>query len=214
MTVAPPNWYPDPTNPQALRYWDGSQWTTHVAPAQTVGPGHPASAPTGQRRRGARHLGWVGLLLCVIAVVAVALPGVGYARTSSDDGVLLDTSSQRVHLPAHEKYGIYIDDADNSGYSDSCSAVDRDGRPIRIKDASWSMSSSDTETLDYVFDTGSGELTIDCLVAGERVTTRPVPNFGALALGVAIAAVVGLAGAAMLIIWLVSRSQRQAPTRQ
>lgn len=30
-TTTPPGWYPDPNNPQAQRYWDGSQWTEHTA---------------------------------------------------------------------------------------------------------------------------------------------------------------------------------------
>ena len=42
----PPNWYPDP-NGEGLRYWDGTAWTTHTAPA--VAPAEPAAesqAPT------------------------------------------------------------------------------------------------------------------------------------------------------------------------
>jgi hypothetical protein len=32
MTVqAPPDWYPDPFGRHELRYWDGGQWTQHVA---------------------------------------------------------------------------------------------------------------------------------------------------------------------------------------
>jgi hypothetical protein len=211
MTAAPPNWYPDPTSPHQLRYWDGSQWTAHVAPAHAMGPGPATTAPPGKKRRGTRHLGWVGALLCVAAVVAVAVPGVGFVRTSTEDGVRLDGSAQHVRLPAHEKYGIYVDDADNSGYSESCTAVDRDGREIHLDDSSWSMSSSETEMLDYVFDTGSGDLTITCSVPGERVTARPVPNFGALALGVVGGGILGLAGVVMLIVWLVTRNQRRQP---
>lgn len=31
---APPGWYPDPpASPGGRRYWDGVQWTEHVAPA-------------------------------------------------------------------------------------------------------------------------------------------------------------------------------------
>ncbi|MFJ4209575.1 DUF2510 domain-containing protein [Paenarthrobacter sp. NPDC089675] len=27
----PPGWYPDPSNPQQMRWWDGVQWTPHLA---------------------------------------------------------------------------------------------------------------------------------------------------------------------------------------
>ncbi len=40
------NWYPDPTTPGQLRYWDGSAWTEHVAPDSSASPG-PAVAPAG-----------------------------------------------------------------------------------------------------------------------------------------------------------------------
>ncbi len=42
----PPNWYPDPDG-EGLRYWEGTAWTTHTAPA--VAPAEPAAesqAPT------------------------------------------------------------------------------------------------------------------------------------------------------------------------
>jgi len=31
---APPGWFPDPTNPTLLRYWDGVNWTQHTAYTQ------------------------------------------------------------------------------------------------------------------------------------------------------------------------------------
>lgn len=27
-----PDWYPDPRSEAALRYWDGEEWTSHIAP--------------------------------------------------------------------------------------------------------------------------------------------------------------------------------------
>lgn len=32
-STTPPGWYPDPSDPQQLRWWDGVQWTAQLAPA-------------------------------------------------------------------------------------------------------------------------------------------------------------------------------------
>lgn len=39
----PPGWYPTPDGQQ--RYWDGTQWTDHVAPAAPVGQPQPMAGP-------------------------------------------------------------------------------------------------------------------------------------------------------------------------
>jgi hypothetical protein len=74
------------------------------------------------------------------------------------------------------------------------------------------VSSSDTEVLDLVFDTGSGELTIQCAVPGEQVTARPVPNDLAMLLGIVLAGILGCTGVGLLIVWVTLRSSRQART--
>ncbi|MCW2798688.1 MAG: hypothetical protein JWQ70_160 [Aeromicrobium sp.] len=218
MTNPPPSWYPDPTRRHELRYWDGSQWTDHVASAGVAGtdpvaqppsPANPAGARSGSGRF-SRHLGWVGLLLCVLAVGVAAVPGVSFGRAAAHHGVHLDGSTQHVRLPPHEMWGIYVDDANNSGYTEECSAVDANGKSVQMSDPSWNISESDTETLDMVFDTGSGVLTFDCSVPGERVTTRPVADFQSLLLGTAVAGVLGLLGVALIIVWLVLRTQRKS----
>ncbi|HWU32188.1 MAG TPA: DUF2510 domain-containing protein, partial [Marmoricola sp.] len=46
MTNAPmPGWYQDPEMAGRLRYWDGSQWTEHLAGAPTVAPSYQAPTP-------------------------------------------------------------------------------------------------------------------------------------------------------------------------
>ncbi|MFJ5954558.1 DUF2510 domain-containing protein [Paenarthrobacter sp. NPDC092416] len=32
-STTPPGWFPDPSDPRQLRWWDGVQWTPHLAPA-------------------------------------------------------------------------------------------------------------------------------------------------------------------------------------
>lgn len=43
MTDPAPNWYPDPADPDQLRWWDGQAWTQHTQPAT---PQTPQQAPT------------------------------------------------------------------------------------------------------------------------------------------------------------------------
>jgi hypothetical protein len=148
-------------------------------------------------------------MLCVLAVLVMAVPGVGYARAAGGQSVHLDDGPQHVVLPADQTYGIYVDDADNSGYSERCSAVDARGQHVQMADPWWSVSDSNTEMLDIVFNTGSGNLTIDCSIPGEHVTVRPVPNLRALVLGVAGGGILGLAGAFMLLVWLIGRQSRR-----
>jgi hypothetical protein len=65
MSSQPPGWYPDAQGQQ--RYWDGNQWTEHVAPA-AGGPatgGGPAAGATGQ----SSPLLIVALVLAAVTVV-------------------------------------------------------------------------------------------------------------------------------------------------
>jgi len=61
VTTPPAGWYINPDDATQQRYWDGSQWTTHVAPGE---PGVAALAPRRSRR---------GLVASIIALVALVL---------------------------------------------------------------------------------------------------------------------------------------------
>src|SRR5690606_2834579 len=45
MTSPAPGWYPDPGNPQLLRWWDGNTWTPHTQPNPHGQPGHAPGQP-------------------------------------------------------------------------------------------------------------------------------------------------------------------------
>ena len=165
------------------------------------------------RPRRSRLFGWAAALLGAAAIgtaiVAVSL----FARSLEGDSFRLDESPRQVVLPSHRTYGIYVDDADNSGYSESCSVRDAEGKEVPLRGPGWTASTSDTETLDFVFDTGTGELTISCSVPGEQVTAKPVPNVLALVLGSMLAVILGVATIGFLVLWLLARSSRARSSR-
>jgi hypothetical protein len=86
-------------------------------------------------RSNSKVLGWISLALLALAAVAVAAPLSRYVVAASDKGFALrDGSQAEVHAPGGRTWGLYFDDADNSGYSESCTATDSAGRPIAIRD--------------------------------------------------------------------------------
>lgn len=53
MSAPEPNWYPDPSNPEQLRWWNGSVWTDGTRPAEastTPDVPVPRNAPAGRKR--------------------------------------------------------------------------------------------------------------------------------------------------------------------
>lgn len=86
---APAGWYPDAQGPSGqLRYWDGTQWTSHTAQPQIPAPpaGYQASGadevaqPTRQRGWVARHK-----VLTTIAAVVLACSGLGIVGALVDE---------------------------------------------------------------------------------------------------------------------------------
>jgi len=177
--------------------------------AGTAATGTIFDVPQPDRRRTALLV--AGALLLCLAFLSVALPAFGFARAASKAGVRLGNGPKQIVLPAHEQYGIYVDDTDNSGYSEQCAITDANGREIPLHDPGATFSNSDTETLDIVFNTGSGRLTIDCSISAERVTVKPVPNLKALVIGLALAAALGCAGIVAIVLRFTLRSKRSVP---
>jgi len=87
-----PDWYPDPSTPGQLRFWDGTAWTAHVkltGPAVPVMPAPSAASAAGSESPRATEpapkklanraagFGMVGVLLLAIGVVLAIFIGLG-----------------------------------------------------------------------------------------------------------------------------------------
>ena len=81
MSTPPAGWYPDPAMEQTQRYWDGTQWTHHIAPitAAPVPSDHgPATAehwlvPVGRSWQSivAGYMGFMALVAAVFGYAGV-----------------------------------------------------------------------------------------------------------------------------------------------
>ena len=69
-STPPAGWYPDPTEPSVLRYWDGTQWTTDMQPAMQPAADIPATRLTNRTA-----LGIVLGLILVASMVLVVFGG-------------------------------------------------------------------------------------------------------------------------------------------
>lgn len=140
------------------------------------------------------------------------MPVTLFVLASSDKGVALRAEHTKVDAPADRTWGIYVDNADNSGYSESCTATDSRGRAIAIRDAGPTVTSSDTEMLDLVFTTPrDGTFTISCEVSGAVARVGPVGSLPLVLVGVLVAALLGLGGLVTGLVWLARRTSPPTP---
>lgn len=94
MSQTPPDWYPDPSDPASVRYWDGTAWTALTRPLAAAPPASPPAGPPAMSghvsapRRSHRGL-WitlsaVGVLVVGLGVVGVLFVAGKFAPISSD----------------------------------------------------------------------------------------------------------------------------------
>src|SRR5687767_8759749 len=82
---APPGWYADPGTPGGRRYWDGSRWTSEIAPAAPPPSGVDSSVPNG--------------LVIAGYVFAVLIPIVG---------LILGLAAAAKHRGPGTRHGVWI----------------------------------------------------------------------------------------------------------
>jgi hypothetical protein len=127
-------------------------------------------------RSGRRHQA-ASLILVFVPPFVLAACGGGDSSSGDNTPKVIHLTGQPQHvvLPAHKKYGIYVNDANNSGYSLSCAAKDAHGRQVHMDDQTPpTISSSGTNNLDLAYNTGSGDLTFTCSASGAQTTTGPL----------------------------------------
>ncbi|MEI7055317.1 hypothetical protein WBG06_05815 [Nocardioides sp. CCNWLW239] len=162
-----------------------------------------------QGRISSKLLGWSALVLLLAAAVTFVAPITLFILAAADNGVGVADAPITVDAPGHQTWGIYFNDADNSGYSGYCSVNDSAGRPVEIRDPGATVSSSDTEMLDHVFTTPEGgSFTVDCQAEDASVRVGPVGNLPSVLIGAVIAAGLGLVGLGLGIHWLISKDSR------
>ena len=127
-------------------------------------------------RSGRRHqAAWLALVFVPLFVLAACGRGDSDSSDNTSKVFHLTGQPQHVILPAHKKYGIYVNDANNGGYSLSCTATDAQGRQVHMDDQTPpTISTSGTNNLDLVYNTGSGDLTFTCSASGAQTTTGPL----------------------------------------
>ena len=155
-----------------------------------------------------RVIGFAALVCLLLALVAVVVPVVGLVRAGSGPHVRLVQGRNSLTLPSGSRYGLFFNDTDNSGYSESCDVTDH-GKHVPLSGPGFVITSSDTDNLDFVFHTGSGNLVIDCDTGGvEEVTTRPAPSYTAILVGGAAAALLGFGALVLAALWMAGRGSR------
>ena len=107
MSVAPvahtpvAGWYPDPSEPSVLRYWDGGQWTHHLQPAAPAI--EAASNPSWLTNRTA--IGAVVGLLVLATIGSVVFGGSdsdsGGAAASSDADAMAHARAAQAAIEAY-----------------------------------------------------------------------------------------------------------------
>lgn len=145
-------------------------------------------------------------MLLAAAAVAFVVPIAQFAVASGEDGVAVRDTPVTLNAPAHRTWGVFFNDADNSGYSGFCAVSDGAGRSVEIRDPGATVSSSDTEMLNHVFTTpDGGTFTIACQAEGASVRVGPVGNLPSVLVGSMVAAGLGLAAFTLGMMWLPRR---------
>jgi uncharacterized RDD family membrane protein YckC len=162
--TSPAGWHPDPVPPQPgqppqLRYWDGTRWTEHTAPATP--PAQPGAGQQPYRTQPAPYAGTYG------AAYPTGSPYGANAVPSTPDGVPLAGWGARL--------GAYLIDGLILGVLGALAAIPWLGQLI----------DSYSELFDEAMDAGSTGATVDTTAFAEDVA-GPLLTITLLALAISL----------------------------
>lgn len=84
MSQSPPaNWYPDPDRPDLQRYWDGTAWTEHTAPAVRPQPAVGGFQPPTPAGTAPDPWLWQSIVVTLLCCLPLGIAGIVYASRSS-----------------------------------------------------------------------------------------------------------------------------------
>lgn len=183
-------------------------------PVPGYGPGY-GPAPVQKHRPRPRWFVIGGALLVLAATAfVVGLFTVLRPLTQEDAVISPDDGSVTVDVPAGEERALFT----RSGYgtSGACLVTDEDGDRPRLRSISGDFTYNEW-TAENRFDTGAGDVVVDCSAAGESVRVGQVPSTGAFVVGLLVAIlgpiVLGLAGLVVLVVTGILYATRPARPR-
>ena len=167
------------------------------------------AAPVKYRPRARWFVIGAGLVLAAVALFAAALVAI-LGPLFHEDAVFASAEPHTINVPAHSERALYSDGEGGL----TCSAVDGTGAalPLRLVTGSFTVNQW---TAVFRFDTGDGEVTIDCSLTGDssQVRVGELPSTGTFVVGLVVGIlgplVLGLAGGLILVITFVRYLTRQ-----
>ncbi len=171
----------------------------------------PYGAPPVKYRPKARWfvLG-AALVLAAVLLFAAALFAI-LGPLFHVDAVFPASEPHTINVPAHSERALYTD----GGGGLTCSAVDGTGAVLPLRLVTGSFTVNEWEAVSR-FDTGDGEVTLDCGMTGDssRVRVGELPSTGTFVVGLLVGilgpVVLGLAGGLILVITFVRYLRRPA----
>lgn len=113
---AAPGWYPDPEMAQTRRYWNGSAWTDHRAPAETIRVSRNTPAAV-------RRIGWAVGFLFLIPVAFITFDEPSYGGEACGTWITPTFTDTEIAIRRSDiaiKGGGYVQEARLAAIASNC----------------------------------------------------------------------------------------------